>query len=73
MPQACSTSRTPGPAFTPVPGPAGTMITLLAPYLPMTRCGIVLPRIETFFERATLPSPSLMAFSTAGGTSLALP
>src|SRR5262249_53671404 len=41
MPQACSTSRTPGPAFTPVPGPAGTMITRLAPYLPPTRCGTV--------------------------------
>src|SRR5262249_3785250 len=46
-PQSCSTSRTPGPALTPVPAPAGTRITLLAPYLPMTRCGMVVPLRET--------------------------
>src|SRR5205807_4251225 len=73
IPQAWSTSRTPGPAFTPVPGPAGTRITLLAPYLPITRCGMVLPRSEIFLVRWMLPSPSLIAFSTDGGTSLALP
>ena len=43
MPQHSSTSRTPGPALTPVPGPAGTRTTRLAPYLPMTRWGIVSP------------------------------
>ena len=44
MPAASSTSRTPGPALTPVPGPAGTRTTRLAPNLPTTRCGIVSPR-----------------------------
>ena len=43
MPHASSTSRTPGPALTPVPGPAGTRTTRLAPKRPMTRCGIVSP------------------------------
>ena len=33
-----------GPALTPVPGPAGTMMTRLPPNRPMTRCGIVSPR-----------------------------
>src|SRR5262245_44254548 len=73
MPQAARTSRTPGPAFTPVPGPAGTMITRLPPNRPTTRCGMVTPRRLTRFCRLTFASPSLRAFSTAGGTSLALP
>ena len=62
-----------GQRITPVPGLAGSITTREAPNLPMTRCGMVLPRTATFFDRPTLPSPSLMAFSTAGGTSLALP
>src|SRR5262249_19476736 len=33
-PATTSTSRTPGPALTPVPGPAGTSTTRLEPYLP---------------------------------------
>lgn len=37
MPQASKTSRTPGPALTPVPGPAGTRTTRLLPNRPMTR------------------------------------
>src|SRR4051794_9585884 len=73
MPQAARTSRTPGPAFTPVPGPAGTRMTRLPPYRPTTRCGMLCPRRLTRFCRLTLASPSLRAFSTAGGTSLALP
>src|SRR5262249_52907310 len=40
MPQASSTSRTPGPALTPVPGPAGTRMTRLPPKRPTTRCGM---------------------------------
>jgi hypothetical protein len=73
MPHASSTSRTPGPALTPVPGPAGTRMTRLAPYRPTTRCGIVSPRIWILAWRRRRPSASLVAFSTAGGTSLALP
>src|SRR5579864_1432859 len=63
MPQACNTSRTPGPAFTPVPGPAGTKITLLAPYWPITRCGMLSPRSDTFFESRSDSWPSFSAFS----------
>ena len=54
MPHAFSTSRTPGPALTPVPGPAGTRMTRLPPYLPMTRCGIVSPRSEMRFWRLSV-------------------
>ncbi len=35
MPHASKTSRTPGPAFTPVPGPAGTRTTRLLPNRPI--------------------------------------
>src|SRR5262249_21941169 len=73
MPHTSSTSRTPGPALTPVPAPAGTMMTRLLPYLPMTRCGMVSPLSETFFCRLSVSWASLVALSTAGGTSLALP
>ena len=72
MPQAWSTSRTPGPAFTPVPGPAGTRMTRLAPNWPTTRCGMVSPAQADPLQ-SLLASASLTAFSTAGGTSLALP
>src|SRR5262249_40971490 len=58
-PHSSSTSRTPGPALTPVPGPAGTMMTRLAPKRPMTRCGIVSPRICTFFCRFRVSCASL--------------
>src|SRR5262249_31371412 len=51
MPHASSTSRTPGPALTPVPGPAGTRMTRLEPNWPITRCGIVSPFKDTFFWR----------------------
>jgi len=43
------------------------------PRLPTTRWGIVSPRSEMRFVRWMFPSPSLIAFSTDGGTSLALP
>src|SRR5690348_18146641 len=36
MPHAASTSRTPGPDLTPVPGPAGTRITRLPPKRPLS-------------------------------------
>src|SRR5262249_35217767 len=73
MPHTSRTSRTPGPALTPVPGPAGTRMTRLPPKRPMTRCGLVVPRSETRFWRRSVSWASLVAFSTAGGTSLALP
>ena len=70
MPQASRTSRTPGPALTPVPGPAGTRMTRLAPKRPMTRCGMVPPLRVILFICLWA---SLTPFSTAGGTSFALP
>src|SRR5262249_26959616 len=73
MPHTSSTSRTPGPALTPVPGPAGTRMTRLPPKRPMTRCGMVSPLRETRLRRLSASWASLVAFSTAGGTSLALP
>src|SRR5262249_46617147 len=73
MPHASSTSRTPGPALTPVPGPAGTRMTRLPPKRPMTRCGMVSPLSWIFRCRLSVSWASLVAFSTAGGTSFALP
>src|SRR5262249_54940454 len=64
MPQACNTSRTPGPALTPVPGPAEIRITRLAPKRPITRCGMVSPRIDTRFCRLSVSWPSFSAFSS---------
>src|SRR5262249_60022099 len=73
MPQASRTSRTPGPALTPVPGPAGTRMTRLPPKRPTMRCGIVSPFIWTLTWPLSRFWASSEAFSTAGGTSLALP
>src|SRR5262249_41430345 len=50
-PRASRPPRPPGPVLTRFPGPAGTRTTLLLPYLPMTRWGIVASRIWIFFCR----------------------
>jgi len=70
MPAASTTARTAPPAITPVPGLAGIIRTVAAPKRPMTVWGMVEPlrliRFICFWA-------SLTPFSTAGGTSLALP
>ena len=43
MPASSTQGRTLLPAVTPVPGRAGTRITVLAPLVPLTVCGIVVP------------------------------
>ena len=70
IPAASTTARTAPPAMTPVPGTAGIRSTRAAPNLPMTVCGIVPPLSWTRFICLWA---SLTPFSTAGGTSLALP
>jgi hypothetical protein len=49
IPAACTTARTAPPAITPVPGLAGSITTFAAPKRPMTRWGIVPPRMLTRF------------------------
>ena len=70
MPAASQTARTAAPAITPVPGLAGTRMTRAAPKCPMMVCGMLVPCMAMVIM---LREPSLTAFSTAGGTSLALP
>src|SRR5262249_14357653 len=50
-PATTSTSRTPGPALPPVPGPAGPITTRLPPNRPTTRCGMLSPLSDTRFCR----------------------
>ena len=59
------------PAITPVPSLAGLMITLVAPFIPTTSCGIVLPSIIGILTTFLLAS--CLAFLTASDTSAALP
>ncbi len=70
MPANSSTGRTLLPAVTPVPGRAGTSTIELAPLVPLTTCGMVVP---LRFTLNIALRASLVAFSTDGGTSLALP
>jgi hypothetical protein len=70
MPADSQTARTAAPAMIPVPGLAGNRITFEVPLQPSTRWGIV---PETTGTSTRFFIPSLIAFSTAGGTSLALP
>src|SRR2546423_8231045 len=70
MPANSMQGRTLLPAVTPVPGRAGTRITLLAPLVAFTVCGMVVPLRLTL---NMLLRASLVAFSTAGGTSFVLP
>src|SRR5579872_1462757 len=64
------TARTVFPAMTPVPGRAGIKTTRAAPNRPSTVCGIVVSWSATWIE---LRLVVLTAFSTACGTSEALP
>ncbi len=43
IPTNSTQGRTLLPAVTPVPGRAGTSTTVLAPLVPLTMCGIVVP------------------------------
>ena len=63
-------SGIPGGIFAPSLSIGAALGSVLAPLVPLAMCGIVLPLRFTLniFFRA-----SLLAFSTAGGTSLALP
>src|SRR5580700_6404508 len=70
IPASSTQGRTLFPAVTPVPGRAGTSTTVLAPLVPFTVCGIVVP---FRFTLNICLRASLLAFSTAGGTSFALP
>ena len=70
MPANSTILRTALPAMTPVPGEAGISRTRAEQYSPSTMCGIVLPVRTTRIKRFR---PSLTDFSTALGTSLALP
>src|SRR5438477_12231117 len=64
MPASSTQGRTLLPAVTPVPGRAGARTTVLAPLVPLTWCGMVVPLRVTFTR---LLRASFVAFSTAIG------
>ena len=70
MPAASQTERTAAPAMIPVPGPAGIRSTWPAPIFPPHGMG---NRAVHQGDLCHLPGACLLAFSTLGGTSLALP